>query len=983
MKIAFFALLSALLLSGCLENPGIEDRLACLELSSYSFTSIPNCGSQDKCFQEAEKAFPLNDSPFSARVKTELFNAKNHLAKQWVFLNAAKANLKVIHEQCYSENTLSLVPKNVNELNNNILGLGKEIDSFNESAAKAILFELSALEEDDVNLMRSSPLYDDYIVLNQNVVDFSRKNLFGKTYASRFLSGIRKFSDLYSSVSNAKPVPELTLFDVLSENDKAILSELRKKDFPIPFISPVFSGVSDFMRNFVILRDSIAALSALPSFDAFLAINSISGAQNSATSAFFETFSNDSEHRQALTKKNSAQRQEINNSLETAQQKKDFLAQQLGESFFAGLFTRLESSFPESIEASRISLEDAQGFSAEFRERIDVLHSKLYSLDEARAMGSLPLGLETSMLSQVSSETKQLLSELGFYESQLDSLRQKCAEKLAEIKNSGAVQAPYPDPVMISLKSRLNSKIALFLQTQNLGDCGDAILASEKISELAQESRQDYSVESAISLCVSDAEQLSKNVSSADLNAQLASLKSIPAPYDNPELVLNSCESIRQSFAGLLSKSSGFTKAGQNYFAALEKTLLLESFLNEFPFLSCESKFVKLRGETLSYAQYFGSADSVTANLPESAAIAKVNSLGAEIDSLSAECLAEAFRKYSMQESYGNDSGEKFFRAALENTAPAIGIPFAVEIPFDSRQKEIFFSTPNVSARQSGTKTALLFSSLLGGLNSIVFGDAQGNATKAALPNPPQEQVPGKTQAIAPADPDNFSSDEFLKQKALLVAQRISGLGALQKSLSEETALLEKNFSSLSAEELAQVYAYSPITKGRLAELKKLASANFGTAKQKFDALLQAGDYRGAMAVAEQFKLEDNYSALEQAEKEAAASIEKLKENALSAYNVAVSKRNTSQKAAEVDSMLVSAKSDLEQKSYLKSIAGSSKASSLAVLPKNTLEIPVAVYPLLAVILGVAYYVYRKSEEEKKPKPVLKIERIESDSEKS
>ena len=156
-------LLAAILLaSGCLENITIADRLACLELTSYSFTSIPECHRQETCFSEIENAFPFNEEVFSSRVQEHLFNAKNHLAKAWLFTNKAKANLKVINNQCSVATDLSLVPKQVNELNSNLLVIGNEIDEFNRAGVQAIHFEIQDLELEDVNSIKEEFLFDDY-----------------------------------------------------------------------------------------------------------------------------------------------------------------------------------------------------------------------------------------------------------------------------------------------------------------------------------------------------------------------------------------------------------------------------------------------------------------------------------------------------------------------------------------------------------------------------------------------------------------------------------------------------------------------------------------------------------------------------------------------------------------------------------------------------------------------------------------------------
>ncbi|MCH7902512.1 hypothetical protein IIC68_02045, partial [archaeon] len=182
-------------------------------------------------------------------------------------------------------------------------------------------------------------------------------------------------------------------------------------------------------------------------------------------------------------------------------------------------------------------------------------------------------------------------------------------------------------------------------------------------------------------------------------------------------------------------------------------------------------------------------------------------------------------------------------------------------------------------------------------------------------------------------------------------------ISSLKESLKENVQLLESNFASLSNEELNEVYAFSPITLEKLEDLKKVLEKN-----------------------PKENELSSFLVDLENADETAFSALEKLKENSLSSYNVAVSKRNSSEPNSEFDSLLLISKTNLEEKSYLKSLLNSQKASSLTGLTtlKNDFEIPLPIYPLLLVLLGVAFYVHRKSEEAKKPKPVIRIKRADN-----
>src|SRR3989344_4438526 len=301
-------LLLAILSSGCLQGPATEERLACLELTSYAFTSIPKCETQDACFAAVQNSFPHDERLFSAATRQETLYAKNHLARAWLFLNRAKANLKNIHDMCYSS-SYSGIPREVNELNSSLREIGAEIDEFNSAAARSINAELASMSLDDINAISGEPLFDDYAVLNRNVVDFSQQNAGGATYASRFLREAEKFREIAETLELQETLQETTLFGIVSENQRTITDNLladaaEERDFPIWLVGPVFSGVSDFLRDFFALGGSVSSLESLPSFDVLSSINSLIGSENSAAAEFFAVFRSDSEHRALLDSKN-------------------------------------------------------------------------------------------------------------------------------------------------------------------------------------------------------------------------------------------------------------------------------------------------------------------------------------------------------------------------------------------------------------------------------------------------------------------------------------------------------------------------------------------------------------------------------------------------------------------------------------------------------------------------------------------------------
>src|SRR3989344_4755310 len=221
-------LIFSLLLAGCLKDSTVADRLAWLELTSYSFTSIPQCTSQDLCFAKVQQSFGFDESALNSATRTEMLGAKNHLARSWLFIGNARENLESIHDLCEASN-YSGIPKEVNELNSNLTTVGREIDAFNKSAVRALNAELTSMELDDINAIAQEPLFDDYSLLNQNFVDFSSQNAGGRTYASRFIREAEKFNEISQALELEEQLSQTSLFDIVSDNKGTIADRVLEE----------------------------------------------------------------------------------------------------------------------------------------------------------------------------------------------------------------------------------------------------------------------------------------------------------------------------------------------------------------------------------------------------------------------------------------------------------------------------------------------------------------------------------------------------------------------------------------------------------------------------------------------------------------------------------------------------------------------------------------------------------------------------------
>tara|TARA_Y100000310_G_scaffold193496_1_gene193445 strand:- start:7136 stop:9298 length:2163 start_codon:yes stop_codon:yes gene_type:complete len=715
-------------------------------------------------------------------------------------------------------------------------------------------------------------------------------------------------------------------------------------------------------------------------------------------------FADNSKHRISLQEKNSLERIKVNENLNTASEKAILISKNYGDYFFPEILFSQDSGLASGIATTSFSQSDFENFYSAFNKKINKIKSSLRSLDEAEFLGKISLGQKTRILKELAKESKNVLDELNYFDELVSTANQTCSQKLSLI--SEELNKPEFDslnPVIISAKSRLKTQIKFFNETQTIDSCSEALQTYSNLTGYLDSSNPEEEVSIKINLCISKVEAL-LNFDNGSLELQSDSLKRIEKPYENPDLVMNSCLDILQKLEEKALSSRNVILANQSYKEVSEKATLMRSLLIEFPGLKSSKRAADFISDFSSFEPSFESSRLILSEATRAGKLADdlaAFSSGADkiLQQLAPEII-ENYLKVELLDSIGETDGN-FARIFIENTSEEINVPFSAVIKLDSTNAEEIFSTENISYLSKENKTTLKFSKLLSGLNSIIldlnfsstkkpeiniskensftqnnfpdFAEKQRiifekeillEKAKSALTESPGVKLSAeKIQFYADQNKLEKAAEE-LKNLGILVnsvpkinlaenklsAEETTKINALKLSLEEKIALLESNFSGLTKEQLEEIYAFSPITIEKIKELKNQLNEKTKPAK---------------------------LAELETINKEVTFAIEKLKQNSLSSYNVAVSKRNSSEPNTKADSLLLKAKQALEEKSYLESIYHSNEAANLTgqVTITQPFEIPLAVYPLILVLLGVAFYVYKKSEKEKKPKPIIKIKK--------
>jgi len=287
-KAIFLFACLAVLLSGCVEMTP-EDRLLCLELTSYSQTEVPRCSSQEECFSLVESDLNLGITLLDLEAQAALHDYKNRVARSWLYYGRAMENLKDIHGICASSSNYSALPKEANELNKNLVEAFSEIDLSFQDSVSVMALESSSLAENDINLVKEEPLFQDYAEIVHNLNELSQNSYekTGSSYTSTYFRGLAEFNRLFLAYGfRPLTLNEFSFLQFARGKAKALEKHVPKEHFYIPLIANTLFEVVGYFADAASLGTAAEALKHFPSFELLNSYNRFMGVKSSSAKAF-------------------------------------------------------------------------------------------------------------------------------------------------------------------------------------------------------------------------------------------------------------------------------------------------------------------------------------------------------------------------------------------------------------------------------------------------------------------------------------------------------------------------------------------------------------------------------------------------------------------------------------------------------------------------------------------------------------------------
>lgn len=611
----FFLLL--ILLSACVKEPSIEDRLLCLDLSSYSKAAIPQCDSQEKCFSEAQKVFGEQKGVFPPLIENNLFELKNRVAKSWLYFNRAIKNLEAIHQSCLSYKDFSELDQKANELNHNIVQAFEESDRAFELSFALLELQKAHLENEEIGLIKEEKLFDDFIAVTGNLNEIKTGKGFGESsFASVFFMNAQRFKEISEKTGFEKTIiKETNILDIVSGFDEKILSKAPKEPFFVPLIANNVSGFIDRLREIVTLHDSVEAMKSFPSFEILEGYNRFLGTESSAMKKFFELNNSLKSNIEKINAENTERKTKIESAFMEAEQSisliDDSAYSRLDGNFFSDLAFLLSDG--TVIESQRFQINEFDKIKAQGSEKLFSLRQEYSSVLSKEFLFGISLGQKTAALKDVLSGVGALKENIDFLtQDSVEALGESCKKRVSVIGERVSSQNFAAFGVQVqAMAQAIKNKAGEFSEIkepiQLLLECTKIVEEFNSLDSAVQDFDEFVLLEkNKFEACFLELKPVFELNSNYFLDlVPLYSKLSVIQKNGNEKQLLESCENLREkvifSFGeiNLVQEINAQQKNIRSYF---EK---LDSINNAFPKMIPDSTFLSLKKKVSEQESFF------------------------------------------------------------------------------------------------------------------------------------------------------------------------------------------------------------------------------------------------------------------------------------------------------------------------------------------------------------------------------------------
>ncbi|MDO8634421.1 MAG: hypothetical protein Q7K34_03985 [archaeon] len=700
-------------LSACVQEAGIEERLACVDLTSHSALDIPECDSQEECLKKFGENFSLDYSELSPTSKAALGEFKNRVALSWLYFNKALEKVREINKACSGGNNLGGIDRLVNEFNHSASKGFEEIEKAHQIAFAVILVEKADLELERIDLIKEEPLFEDYVLLNDNLNAINSQSTTGASFAAQYFSSAQKFSALAAKTGFSENIiKETTIFDAVDYFDDKILSKL-KTNFVFAFISDAYTKSFSFLKNFFETERSVNVLQSVPSFEFFDSFNWFAGTKNSTVKKFSSLVITENFHKKNVKEKITILEEQVQGELSAVEEKimliDDATYSQFDQGFLAQL--ALLTGFSSTIGSSDSVLKDLSTIKSDSSKELAFLKTGFFDLKTKSIMGGVALGEKTGALKEFLAKTTRLGESIEYHSQNVtEGLKSTCTEKVGFIsKKLSADFSPFGDE---ALSAAAETKFAV-QQFREAGTAVQSLVLCKKTVEnynRLELAIKDKGAANALALkeageCMKELEDFFEaNSDFSDLETVFGRLKESIDSH-GPISLAQECSAIKEKTLSELNYLPGALDVASNY-AAIKKML---STMEKISFAGSDklsqSAFEEISGKLSRLESFF---EGGVLSLRAASLLQELSNTSSSILFEAREELRNAFKRHLEKNSSVEIYSDSKVRANSFNLQKTkitaqnliepvdIGVSFSVNAQlFQLPQTE--YATPNIS----------------------------------------------------------------------------------------------------------------------------------------------------------------------------------------------------------------------------------------------------------------------------------------------
>ncbi|MCD6434422.1 MAG: hypothetical protein J7L14_02320 [Candidatus Diapherotrites archaeon] len=591
-----------LLFSGCVERKlSSNERLLCMDLTSYSFAEIPECKTISKCFEIVDGLFDKRIAGF------EIFRFKNYWANSLFYASKARKNTEEIYKMCERNNVANLGER-ILELRHNIEKAYEFSDKAFEESVKFMEERADYLATQELERIKDSDIYAAFIELKANIAALKKATKDEELYVNKYKRisaeieslakrtiGFGYYVDIENSLrrviesklkfSNSIVVSILLWYlDSLTRGHKLeILRELRPGKFGL------------YLTKITSIRDGV--------FIDFVKI------ANKETRKLNDALQQ-RELIVARCKENIAKTRKILQELEEKipDRNIDLLLEKFYNSNTVAFSNELDFELNDFVERKR--------------KRLDLLEEELLELQSKIYFNRESLGKTLEEARNLEGKIKAELYNAEFVNTNvIVKLEELCEERL---QNAELPQELKNNTQLITLWASFELAKNEFMKTKDLVYCNEGLQLLDALKKAAQNSRKfNREILSRFSKCLKELKlifekSLDAAINLSDFEQRFMLLEEIEINNENGFHILKQCEELREDIREYLQRSTKIAELNMLFENLLERENSIQKIIKTThskrgfsSYLESIAKIEKFFNEGKLKLEYIDKADEI------------------------------------------------------------------------------------------------------------------------------------------------------------------------------------------------------------------------------------------------------------------------------------------------------------------------------------------------------------------------------------